>query len=492
MKKDSITSVILICLIISSVALTFKIWFSEELWPDGYNFFVTTEKIMSLLPFGNDESDNNDAVAPLHESMFMPEKIVVAKSSGIRTIYSGSEDDFILIHEFSKSILNNLFTSQPEKVQVAATEYCDTIKNSSVFVEYPVDIPLKVIGHLCEVNDSVVFSDILTINGFVTVPGNNGCYVYMRDTSNGNVFRYSVEYDAQELNNTINKYASDNGSFMSAYELGFYKREDIEIEQPLSFDPFVFIDTTNENSESAIIRGINPFDKTDLSVISLDAINSIILAFGYNPNTIRRYTDSDGTLVLIEDYSTIKLHRTGILEFTTTTPKKGIDMQIHSDSSGSPQNVLDTIDSLTEILGGVWSALGMEQMPDIRFSSDVTDNYSDYALSFDYRLNGYPVILDFGGINHAIELEIKNNLLVSMKVCIRNYKITDEYSENYSTLEALDIFCEEPDISPDAEDLFLGYIDYGTSGKMYAHWNILESGGSVSSITETNLYSQGR
>ena len=482
MKRDRVTSIILICLVVSSIALTVKIWFSEELWPDGYNFFVNPENFISWLPFSDEESEETEAVAPLHETMFMPEKIVSAESISERSVYSGGEENFFILNDFSKNILKSLFTEAEETTEVSGIEYCDTVKGRVLYVEYPVNIPVKVLGHLCEINVSSVFSEISVVNGFAAVPSDSGCFVYMRDISTGKILRYSIPFDSRKLATVISDYALPGGDFMTAFELGFYKREDMVFEQKISFEPFVLIDTSKETLRNQVIRAKAPFGETEPSDISLDAIGKIVSAFGYNPNTIRRYTDSEGTLVLIEDYSTIKLYTNGVLEFTTTTPKKGINMQIHSVSFASPQNVLDTIDSLTEILGGVWNALDMGDMPDIRLGSEITDNYSDYRLSFDYRFDGNPVILSYGDAKHAIELEIKDNLLTFMKVYIRGYESAGEECENIPTSDALDRFCEVPDINPDAEDMFLGYIDYGTSGKIYTHWNIIHSGGEVFSL----------
>ena len=164
MKRDRISSVILICLVISSIALTVKIWFSEELWPEGYNFFVTPEKVLSSLPFVDKKTDKSDAVAPLHETMLMPEKIVAVQSVAQRKIYSGSDDAFVTLNNFAKSLLTSLFSSEPAKTAVSAEELCNTIKSSSLYVEYPVSMPVRVLGHLCEINESSVYSDIYSIN----------------------------------------------------------------------------------------------------------------------------------------------------------------------------------------------------------------------------------------------------------------------------------------------------------------------------------------
>ena len=484
MKKDRIASVILICLVLSSAFLTVKIWFSEELWPDGYNSFINPQNILSHLPFVGDGAGESKAVAPLHETMFMPERIITTESISKRSVYSGNNDQFVALNDFAKAMLRTLFTDETaEKTYISAIDYCDTIRGNAFLVEYPVKIPIRILGHLCEINESGVFGDISSVRRIIAVPGDKMCFIYIHDEDKNAFIKYTVDFDSSVLMAVIKEHALTGGNFLTAYELGFYKRDDVDIEQTLTFSPFVIIDTSNSVHETSVISGINPFDSLqNPSSLSLESISGIVSSFGYNYNTIRRYTDKDGTLVLIEDYSTIKLYPSGILEFTTTTPKKGINMQINSGVTASPQNILDTVDNITEILDGIWKSMDMASIPDIRLSSDVTDNYTDYNLCFDYRFGEYPIILSYGDVSHAIELKIKDNLLVYLKVCIRGYAPTADLSENIPTTDALDKFFEHPDISTDAENLLLGYIDYGTTGDIFTYWNVIDHEGKIFSL----------
>ncbi len=484
MKKDRITSVILIALVLSSVMLTVKIWFSEELWPDGYNFFVNPKNIVSLLPFFGDNDDESDAVAPLHETVFMPDKIIVGRMGAQRSIYSGESDAFLYVNDYTKKLLSKLLSDGKEKYEISREEYYSTVRGPSLLVEYPVSIPSKVIGHMCEVNDSEVFSDINFIRDYVITPEgtHKGGFLYIRDSKAHSYFKYFIDCNREELLKIIDDYAGVSG-YMSAYELGFYKKnENKDSGQLVVFDPFVFINTSNQTSDTECIRGINPFSEIEPSEIEPERINDIIRAFGYNPNAVRRYTDSDGTLVLVEAYSTIKLYKSGLMEYTTTTPQKGIDMQIHADVSESPQNIPDAVDNISEIMWGVWNALDAGDMPDVRLGGDVTDNYSDYKISFDYRYKGVPVIFDSSVTAHAVEAEVRDNLLISLKAVIRTYEPSGEYAGNVSPLRALDRFYEELNVSSEAKDFFLGYTDFGTSGKIYTRWNILQEDGVIYSV----------
>lgn len=485
MKKDKIASVALILLVACSVILTVKIWVSEELWPDGRNFFINKEKFISCLPFINEEKLEPAAVAPLHETVFKPSSIAVSVPGTGSSIYSGGDDkSFSELNALSKKVLSVLFKNEESGTEVSLGEYYDTLKSRSVMVKYPVSLPAKVVGHMCEVNSSPVFSDVSSIKDFSVIPdsaSDDAVLVYMHDSVKKAVLKYRVSGCRNDFDEAVSAYSKGGNKFVSAYELGFYK-SDIGVEQRVVFDPLVFIDTSSERPETAVIAGKSPFDRSEPSELGIDSINSFISAFGYNPNSVRRYTDKDGTLVFVENYSTIKLDKNGILEYTTTTPEKGINMQIHSEIPDNPQNVLDAVDSVSEILGNVWAALAAGELPDVRLSSPVTDNYSDYKLNFDFRYNGFPIIINSGDIKHAVELEVKNNRLVSLKAYVRSYGGTGDFAENTTPLEALDSFFEELPGDSEAADLFLGYIDYGTNGKINTHWNISSENGEISSL----------
>ena len=49
MKKESLKTAALVLLVFCSIILTINKWFSEKLWPDGYNFF---SNLTSYFSFG--------------------------------------------------------------------------------------------------------------------------------------------------------------------------------------------------------------------------------------------------------------------------------------------------------------------------------------------------------------------------------------------------------------------------------------------------------
>ena len=68
MKKETLKTIVLVLLVLSSIILTANNWFSEKLWPDGYNFFsnIGFSKLYTniISYFHDDDEYKIQAVAP--------------------------------------------------------------------------------------------------------------------------------------------------------------------------------------------------------------------------------------------------------------------------------------------------------------------------------------------------------------------------------------------------------------------------------------------
>lgn len=485
MKKDKLLSVLLSVLVIFSIIFTVKIWISEELWSDDRNFFDYKENFMSCLPFSEKNTEEATAAAPQHETVFMPVSVTVNIPGSGSSVYSGENDVcFSELNSLSKKILSEVFNQNEGGSAVSGQEYFDTLKSRSVLIKYPVSLPVKLIGHLCGIGNSSVFNDINDIKDLAVIPDSsseNSLLVYLHSSEKNKILKYKI-FDCRNIfDDAVSEYGKNGNSLISAYELGFLK-SDIGVEQKIVFNPLVFIDTSGKKPRTEIITGKTPFDKTEPSELDIEKANKIAASFGYNPNSVRRYTDHDGTLVFVENYCTIKLYKNGMLEYTTTNSEKGLNMQTNSNIPDNPQNLLYAVDCVCEILGNVWDILSPGEQPDIRLSYISAKDYSNYTLRFDFRYNGIPVTINSGNIQHAVETEIKNNHLFSLKVYIRNYTETGSYIENPAFLEAIDSIIGKIPDNTEAEDLFLGYIDYGTNGKICTRWNISSEKGETLSV----------
>lgn len=496
LKKDRIMTFVLVALIASSIYMTIRMWFVEKLWPEGYNFFASWEKIAEDLPIPKFLRGNSDASAPMHEDMFLPRKIMINRSGSSRSMYRSGDREFVALNQFTKDILSQLFKKDGVRYIVVEkeTDFYDTLKSKSILLDYPVQMPTRLLGQLYEAAESSIYSQVTSVKEIVIVPGDsvtNETIVMMKDSKTNIIYKYFIPFSKTDLEQEIEKYSKGNAANMfSAYELGFYRRSTAaELQPQVVIDPFVFLDTTNEEIRVPALSGFNPFTLGRLESMDSNIVSRILKVFDYNPNTISKHIDDSYTMVFVENYSTLKLHTNGLLEYSTIDSKKGIKLRKKTDGADNMQSFLESMDTIAEMITQIWRALDMPDMPDMRISSDITDKkYGSYQLYIDYLYDGMPVLVEIAGedgieqMRHAIEITVENNVLQSFRIFLRSYEKNEEITANMPLIHALDNLYNASSEPYVATDIFMGYVENGTGEPVRSCWNIQLKDGSTVAI----------
>ena len=135
MKKESIKTAILALLVTSSVILTINNWFSEKLWPDGYNFFSNLARYFS---FG--ESTKSYYLSK--ENVSNPAKIIVNNTEK-RGVYTHTSPDFNDMVGSVKTLLKSGLSEKKNIAQSSARAWQDALKYKSIYFSYPVAYDTK-------------------------------------------------------------------------------------------------------------------------------------------------------------------------------------------------------------------------------------------------------------------------------------------------------------------------------------------------------------
>ena len=482
MKKGRILTGILSVLIICSVGMTFRLWFAEKLWPDGYHFFSVWKELPLFAA--------KETSAPRHEELFMPDRIVVNCVGSRRSIYTDSSAEYHAIYEAAKESLTRWLRSEerePEKIE--EKEYYDTLKGRSLLLQFPVEMPVRVLGQLVGVGESPVFGRMSSVTELVLVPGEERVELLGQDRGDGTVYRFSLGADDGALRKLINQYATGNANRMlSAYELGFYRQpEGSELVPRLILSPFVMLDTSNESQQSEALRGELP----SLDLDNMEQVEDVLRLFGYNPNTIRRYTELSDARVFVSDRSTLRLYPDGLLEYNATESRYGLPLEGENGEGGSAKSFLDSVDRTADWITRLFHTVGLEEIPKMRVASDISDqHYESFSFAVDYQVNGRPVAINYSGselvdpLHHAAVLEIQNNRIVSMRVLLRNYQETGEQITNMPLVKELDLFSAGTTEAYEADDVSLYFIDDGVNLLVRAGWSVVLSDGEAVVISE--------
>ncbi len=427
-SKKNLKTYVLIFLIISSVLLTVKIWFSEKLWPEGYNFFaVITDKFS----FGDD-----DFVSSLtKETISFPKNLVVTNLEK-RSVYAADSESFAAMVPDVKELLR-LALESGEAAPASEEEWSLALKNRSVHVVYPVAY------------DSRLFLSILgsyrtdgasmPVREFVITPDGSAAdrvSVYIRNYDTSALTRAHVAWSHERLEDMIDAYAlSSIGDLSYSSELNFDKSDgSTGAQQKVLIESNVLIQLNKRLNN--VVEEFNPvYNGGEFNTYLMD---SLLRQFDYNISGARKYTERDNSIVFVENYSTLKLHPNGLVEYKAVDDTKGIDLGSGNDFY---QGLLGCVDFVNRIWGEVLPSRALN----INISSDVIDTKTNaFRLTMDYFADGaeisigLPQSTSHQAMTHAVEIEVVGGKIVSYRQVLAYFEPGDMATDSVSAIDALD------------------------------------------------------
>ena len=451
MKKESLKTAALVLLVFCSIILTINKWFSEKLWPDGYNFF---SNLTSYFSFG--EKPVKKTYYLSKENISNPSKIIV-NNNELRALYTNTSVNYNTMLPMVKSILKSGL-SEKEFSQTTPEKWKDSLKGASVYIAYPVSYDAKTFSAIMD----TAISDfgIASMKEFIIAFDNDSpgkAHMLINDDSAEKFVDVPLNIDLNRLSEIIEKYAvSSVGEYPYSFELNFDKKND-SVKQKIIIEPQVIL-PLNSGITASVTR-INYFDKISENK---DLYLPILRSFGFNTTNIKKYIDTDNSIVFVENYGSIRMYSDGLLEYRALDDTKGIALDSSSNTSaGFYDNFIDCI----EFVNNVWDTALASHNMDINLSS-VSSNDSDgsFRLTIDYYADGMEVISRLKKtdthekINHAIEITVKNSRIVSYRQIVNGYNSNNDGIEHMSVIEALDILMASDSIKSDTiTDVYLAY-----------------------------------
>lgn len=462
MKKESFKTIILVLLVFSSIILTVNKWFSEKLWPDGYNFFSNLANFFS----SEDEPDNKTYYLS-KENISNPAKIII-NSTELRSIYKHTSSEYNSVLSATKDILkkglgSSTFAESDTETWKAA------LKGVSAYISYPVAYDTKTFSAIMDT--PITDFGISTMQEFIIVAGDNITgkpHLLIKDASDDSkITDITLATDSVKFDKFIAKYAVNSaGENPYSFELNFDKSNDT-IEQKIIIEPQVVLSIGQASLPTA--TSINYFENISAN---RSLYNSFLKAFGYNTTNLRKNVNIDNSIVFAENYSSIVMHPDGYMEYRSLDNTKGISL----GSANAPTFYSTFIDCI-EFVNNVWDIACSDLNMDINLSSVSIDNAGSFRLTIDYYANGMEVVTGLpktdshDKLNHAIEITVENSKIVSYKQNVRGYSINSDISECGSAIGALDILMANDSIKSDTiTDLYIAYNQSPNSDMCLPSW----------------------
>ncbi|MBO5060957.1 MAG: hypothetical protein J6C82_08595 [Clostridia bacterium] len=403
MNKERVKSIILALLIIFNLMLAEKILVDKKLWPSGYNFFNIRA------------SHKSDYSIIGH--LTLPEKIFVNTGyQSSRFEYLRNSEDFTKIYAAANIILQKAF-SEPLKnaASVSSDSWYSALTAKSVYLSYPCRFSAQNFASLIGLT-----STELSFSGFSDIVISENGNVYIKDDITNSFYR--IDISSSEIGAIIgvvsDEYQNEESVINYSFDLNFDKDFG---DQKTFLSPMIPIYSAPVAAEVMISQ--NPIMRDE--EINQKTIGGILTAFSINPNTVRRYTEADGSLVFVENNGILKISPQGVLSFTASDT--GIKL-----SGVVSQSTHSNISAIAEFIDKVNAATGIES--DMCVISPLISDM-EQSFTFDYIANGLPV--KFDGQN-AVTAKTENGYLAEYTQILRKYIHAGTTEQTPLYIEALD------------------------------------------------------
>ena len=299
--KERIKSFILILLVLCSVGLTSVTWMEEGLWPEGYSLFANFKTLPVIRNFFKETYSQ-----PL-ENLKKARKIVIADGNGKSSVFYNSDKSFEDVYSDIGTLVTGFMSGDiavREKTELTKDNLRRMLNEQVMYayVSYPVASTPQLFGRLMGVSDPASLSDISAVKDFFIFPtGSESLELLAIDHDSTGIYRYELSYGGTEkLIDAFTSYVANvdpEHNCMFALEMNLDIADGSEaVKMKTVLDSFLVLDSastaTNRRPE---IAGSNP-----LSADS-GAASRAIECFGYDPESIHRYVDGEGTRVYLED-----------------------------------------------------------------------------------------------------------------------------------------------------------------------------------------------
>ncbi len=441
MNKERIKSIILVLLVIVNIILAEKILVNKKLWPSGYNFFN----------IGNTVKKNDYSVTG---QLAVPEKIIVNTGyQSSRFEYPRNSKEFSNIFTVSNKILKKAFSEPARAVTyIEAESWYSVLTAKSVYLSYPCSYSSQNFANLLGISKTE-----RTFESFkdIVISDNGNVYISEKD---GSSF-YKIDTASSEMSPIIEAVSEQHSDEESVINYSFDLNFDKDLGGQKTFlSPMIPIYSSPITAD--VITSSNPVLKGD--EVNNKTISAILTAFSINPNTVRRYTEADGSLVFVENNGILKISPDGILSFTATDTGIRISSLTTFDTHSNVSSIASFVDKVN-------AASGIDL--DMCITSPLTSQ-SESHFTFDYITNGLP--LYFEGQN-AISAKISNGYLTEYKQILRKYESLGYSKDSTIYIEALDNIIAKYQNSMNEIRIIKmvpSYIDNLTIGEKSVDWYI--------------------
>lgn len=432
MKKEHIKSFILILLLVNSIQLTAQLWLDSS-W-NGLSK-GTSWSVSSLFSFwGGGNGDLNES--KMYADATRPRRIIV-NGGGAREVYIVDSESYEAALQMSQGVMATMKDSSVNVQNISYEQWQNLFKGKSLYLDFGFDVNAATLNSMYGLQtEQSNFDSFKRASGIIITPDavTNTCSVAVWDEEDDSVYEHKFSCDAMSVlefieNSTIGK--QQNDTFAFEINLDTSSTSDGEVERMVGLTPLSLLSISADMLEEKQIETRGLFeDISDLEKFAEKALP----AFGYNPSTLRKTVQNNGTVEFVENNATIKFGYDGTVEYSAVSKDRG--MKISDSVPSANQAVNDVL----KVVRQLWQESGMEQASmNLHLASELIDNKeNNYVVSFDNMHNG--IVLNYpSGSNHAVYARVEDGYITEFVIHLVDIAESEETVETIPVLSAIDI-----------------------------------------------------
>lgn len=413
-RRDMLQNIAITLLAVSAVLLFIRT--QSYMLPQDENF------VSNLFQTGSPGTDTSSQ--PAAAALSAPVRVAVSGTYGRYgdiTLSTGDTDQF---GRLLSPLLSEALGSGQSFSPCTQTDFLSALSRASVCYDFLQPLPLSVLSMLVGL-DNAGESDIQA--RYVAVSELDGTVSLLVWDGTDTFLQCETAIKASRLQDVISSYELGNAAF--AFDLSHS-------------DPVY----ENISPCSLFVSPMPQFQTLDVSSSAEDT-SALLSALGFNPYANTRYTESNGTKVVMEGDQTLRLSPDGYLRY-----QSGTEPTLSVAKGDEP--------SLEEAVQGAWELLHTLLAGHLGsaapYLSQVTQSGDTTVLQFGLHVDGMPI--RFADDAPAAEIQLRGSAVLSLSAALRSYTLSGENAAPLPLRQASAIAALDP-----GKGLSPAYVDDGGS-----------------------------
>ncbi len=405
--------------------------YSDQIYKE--NSLWTSKELSAI------ETDRKNTDEILKEFL-SPETIFINGTNSHQKVSEDSLEHRQLIEELGEKLQKIYLVKADDISEAKLEDWTHALGEYGVYVKYPVSHKTEFLGEVLGIKNSPFQKNIYSYKELILTTGvvvDTGVTAFVREAEADEIIKVSLDSDASGLRNIIKKISNKNeNSYMFAFELNLDEENIKGKTEKVSFDSMLMLPSDGVKMDE-ISFDVPRRYRGGISFAGATEVTSGLTGlFGFNPNTIRQYSNIDGTLMFVGDTGSLSVHPNGKIEYKSLGENEGVLLVKNTRNTDGDQ-VLSGVFAFLEKIFDICGMNDEKHEAEFKMTEFNDEENGLIKFGFEYFVDGTRIVFPSGP---AMYVGVRNGVLTEFKIQIKNIEKSGGKKELMDMFEAIDSF----------------------------------------------------